>query len=71
MNNAVSPHVNAESLAQAKFRAYMEDMRLVEVTLTVFKHSELCQLYCNHLEKLNVPVPSKVHASRIKEAADA
>jgi hypothetical protein len=67
MDDAVSPHVNAESLALAEVIAYMEDMRLVEVTPTVFKLSELCQLYCNHLEKLDVPVTSKVHASRIKE----
>jgi hypothetical protein len=63
----VAPPVNAESLALAEMVAYMEDMRLVEVTPTVFKLSEPCSLYCNHLKKLNVPLTSKVHTSRLKE----
>ena len=42
-------------------------MRFVEVTRTVFELSELCGLYCNHLKKLNAPLTSKVHTSRLKE----
>jgi hypothetical protein len=63
----VIPVVDAESLALAEIIAYMEDTRLVEVTTTVFKLSELSSLVCDHLQQVNVPLLSKVHASMLKE----
>jgi len=54
------PVSNTESLALAEVIAYSEESRYSDATPSVFKLSELGQLYANCLEKHNVKKPAKL-----------
>jgi len=69
--SVVNEHLHIDSMALAEVIAYIEDTKFGEVTPSVFKLTELCQLYAYHLRKYareaGVQVDSGIHSSRFKE----
>ena len=66
----MTEHLQVESMALAEVIAYMEDMKLGEITPSVCKLSELTKLYCSHAAKRSDWVnqtDQKVHSTRLKE----
>ena len=59
--------IQAESLALAEVVAHIEEIKMYEVTPSVFKLNEIIQLYSAKLERYNVAHTSKVHPTRFKE----
>jgi len=47
-DDSVAINVNSESLALAELIAYMENIKIIESTPTVFKLSELSKIYSGH-----------------------
>jgi len=69
VDDSVVINVNSESLALAlaELIAYIEDIKTIEFTPTVFKLSELSKIYSGHLKNLGVTMESKIHSSRLNE----
>jgi len=62
-----NPNIEPESLALAEVIAYIEDCKLVERTPSVFKLSDLINMYSSNLERYSGSPIAKVHSTRFKD----
>ena len=57
---------NLLGIAFAESAAYMEDFRMEELVVPIFKFSDLAHMYMVHLEQLDADIEGRICSTRLK-----